>query len=332
MDTIVPPHPSPSLLFDKHPCTAVRSPSETDSSICHLIPLLLSGHHPFPIPCLAKANRQFLFQPRLLLLHKPHILLRWISWCPACQCIELKSGMYCIHVCLLLLLSLIITRVEFTVPWCPPPFEAELTLASCALFRLSFFCRPSIMSALSNYLAAGDSPPPPIGQDATAVSPLARFGRGPCSPLNHRARPSENIASSLAAASNRGNTGEESEESIIPLTPPPRRGPVYRTTFSGPTPAQRPRREPSESPSANRHARDSDPNLSAGSPLGRRVREADESDTDTFGFEMQGMLSPRTRRKRRGIAQSVSMTFGLPEQSIEKFSQVCYQHVRSLIY
>jgi hypothetical protein len=35
------------------------------------------------------------------------------------------------------------------------------------------------------------------------------------------------------------------------------------------------------------------------------------------------MLSPRSRKKRRNIARSVSHTFGLPETSLDQFAKVC---------
>ena len=163
------------------------------------------------------------------------------------------------------------------------------------------------MNALTNYLAANDSTPsiarsqPRTPARATPDSPFLWTASSPLSHRNCTAENASPLTPALAQASNGGNESGENEEGFAPLTPAPRRGVLAWGTSSGPPPAQR-----------------------------RRSREPEDSDTDTFGFGVQGMLSPRSRKKRRGIARSVSLTFGLPEQSLDKFSEVCIAGTRVL--
>jgi hypothetical protein len=188
-----------------------------------------------------------------------------------------------------------------------------------------FFSLSTIMSALANFMATSDScSPPRIARsqthrthDPTPGSPS--FGWAPSSPLIGRGGPSATFASTAEATPSQGNADRESQEGFTPLTPPPRRGLAPQRVFSGPTPAQRRR----ASPASIGRSRDTGSFHVASSPLGRRAREEEEMDANPFDLNLASTLSPSSRKKRRGIARSVSITFGLPEQSLDKFSEVC---------
>ena len=205
----------------------------------------------------------------------------------------------------------------FVHPFLHPPFVCLFFVHHFPVFSLS-----SIMSALSNYLAASDGSPRHSRSQARDSDPFARWAA--TSPLGRRGHVDQ--ASPLAASPLAASTGSaEDNEGFTPLTPAPRR-PAPQPTFSGPTPAQR-RRRPSTSPP---RALDSEHASSPTTRLGRRAREPspepsqdEERAASDSLFRALNVLSPRSRKKRRGIARSVSATFGLPEAALDQFAGVC---------
>ena len=213
-----------------------------------------------------------------------------------------------------------------------PPFPCLFLVHRFPVFSSSTvslsFPRPislspssTIMSALSSYLAASDGTPghshSQTRNQARDSDPFARWAA--TSPLGRRGHVDQ--VSPLGASAG----SAEDNEAFTPLTPAPRRL-APQAAFSGPTPAQR-RRDPSSSPS-----RALDSEHVASSPttrLGRRAREPSQepSQDEERGasdslFRASNLLSPRSRKKRRGIARSVSATFGLPEATLDQFSEV----------
>jgi hypothetical protein len=162
------------------------------------------------------------------------------------------------------------------------------------------------MSALDRYLASPQQGVSRGAQSLAATPRSSAFGSSPSGNTQLRATPTPQETPS--------QVGGGGENGFIPLRPPPHHH--RRSNWSdtdGPPPAQ-----PRMRPHRDSEAIPGTPGSVHGSVHGQQ----EDEDNDPFFFVQGVQVTPQTKRRRRGVARSVCQTFGLPEQSLDRYSEV----------